>query len=362
MTSLASTRSRLGRIVAIIGAILAAFTVVTLAVAGPMRADAAQQQRSPLQTFGSDLGATSASVGMGKDHATASPSGGFLYRNGRYTALDSLGGLPTGDAAINDRGEIVGSYVSDGSTVRGFIRYASGHYTGFDAVPGATTDALGVNDQGTVVGVYGVTAAHGFARSPDGKVTTIDVPGALDTYIFKINERGAMVGDYVDAQGLEHGFLLVRGVLTTIDPPGAPADPAARDTAATGINGRGQIVGYYADATGTYHGYLYHNGRFTTIDPPGAANVPDFATTVPWSINDRGQIVGQYVDAAGVLHGYLWQPGRGFTTIDPPQITSFNRGDVTGAGTVAADINDHGQILLPAAGLLYKARAVPVSS
>jgi probable HAF family extracellular repeat protein len=142
--------------------------------------------------------------------------------------------------------------------------------------------------------------------------------------------------------------------------PGLTGDPAERSTAALDINNQGQVVGFYTDASGTYHGYLYQHGRFTTIDPPGAANVSAFATSAPLGINNRGQVVGQYVDPANVLHGYLWQPGRGFTTIDPPEITSFDS-PVAGAGTVAADINDSDHILLPAAGTDFQTRGVPIS-
>ncbi|MBO0832340.1 MAG: hypothetical protein J2P29_10250 [Actinobacteria bacterium] len=367
MTSAACTRARRGRIVTValvaltVSAVtVSAVTVSDLAVTASMPAVAARQQRTPLQTNGFVLSAPAAMT-PGEGRMTAASSGGFIYQSGRYTTLDSLAGLPTAHTAINNRGQIAGSYAPDQSTVRGFIRDSDGHYTAFDGAPGATTFALGMNDNGTVVGAYGVTEAHGFVRSPDGVVTTVDVPDSLSTTLYDINNRGVLVGGYVDADGREHGLRLDRGVLTTIDPPGSPANPQARNTDAVDINDKGQIVGFYADVEGTYHGYLYANGRFTRIDPPGAANVPNFATTVPWGINDRGQVVGQYVDAAGVLHGYLWQPGRGFTTIDPPQITSFDFG-VPGAGTIAADINDRGQILLPAPGGLYKGRLATIPS
>lgn len=54
----------------------------------------------------------------------------------------------------------------------------------------------------------------------------------------------------------------------------------------------------------------------------------------------RGQIAGQYADARGP-HACLFDRGR-FTTIDPP-----------GGGTVAVDINDRGEILLPAPDGFY---------
>ena len=110
------------------------------------------------------------------------------------------------------------------------------------------------------------------------------------------------------------------------------------------------LVGLYADANGTYHGYLSRKRRFRKIDPPRAADVPDYATTALFGINNRGQVVGQYVDAEGVLHGYLWERKRGFETVDPPR----------GAGTVAADIDDRGRVLLPAPGGLFKGRAVSI--
>jgi hypothetical protein len=60
-----------------------------------------------------------------------------------------------------------------------------------------------------------------------------------------------------------------------------------------------------------------------------------------------------------VLHGYLWDPRRGFETIDPPPGTPVV-GPTGDRGTVAADINDRGAILLPIPGGLLKGRAVPV--
>jgi hypothetical protein len=105
-------------------------------------------------------------------------------------------------------------------------------------------------------------------------------------------------------------------------------------------------------------------GTFTRIDPPDAADVVGFAATAPLGINNRGQVVGQYVDAVGVLHGYLSEQGRGFRTIDPPGGAGSFCAEVPNVGrvcgTVAADINDRGQILLPAPGAFTKGRAVSI--
>jgi probable HAF family extracellular repeat protein len=136
------------------------------------------------------------------------------------------------------------------------------------------------------------------------------------------------------------------------DRPDASGDASGGNIAAFDINDRGEIVGSYPDRNGTFHGFLYQQGRFTRLDPPdasdsarsGSLDGKGFAATAAFGINNRGVVVGQYVDAEGVLHGYVWERKRGFRTIDPPR----------GAGTVAADINDRSQILLPAPGSFFK--------
>jgi uncharacterized membrane protein len=89
------------------------------------------------------------------------------------------------------------------------------------------------------------------------------------------------VGVYLDGNGSPHGYLLDRGVCTSIEVPGASG------TQVNAINDRGQIVGIWEGPGAKIHGFLLENGKFTTIDAPGAA--PSTATT---GINDRGQIVG----------------------------------------------------------------------
>jgi probable HAF family extracellular repeat protein len=301
----------------------------------------------------------------------ADSSGAFIYRKGKYTPVDGAPGAPvTAHLGLNNRGRIVGSYPVDGSTLlRGFVRNGRGDYTGFDAAPGAPdrfTTPVDINDGGAIAGFYAVGSAdapesavfHGFVRSPDGAVTTVDVPGASITSLSGINNRGAVVGAYVDKRGRSHGLLLERGTLTPIDPPkAANVHPGGANIQAFDINDHGQIVGFYPDREGTFHGFLYDKGKFTELDPPQAAgNRNGFGASAAFGINNRRQVVGQYVDREGVPHGYLWERRRGFRTIDPPAANSCGEIPDVGrvCGTVAADINDRGQILLPAPGGFFK--------
>jgi len=59
--------------------------------------------------------------------------------------------------------------------------------------------------------------------------TTFDYPGAVFTDGVDINRYGDIVGHYIDAAGIEHGYLLHRGSFITIDFPGSERRPRARD-------------------------------------------------------------------------------------------------------------------------------------
>jgi hypothetical protein len=98
--------------------------------------------------------------------------------------------------------------------------------------------------------------------------TTIDVPGATNTEANGINSSGQIVGDYLGANDTQNGFLLNKGVYTTLDGPGGNYVP---DAGASGINAMGQVVGSYYTGYDLI-GFLYRNGAYTTIAAGVGAN------------------------------------------------------------------------------------------
>ena len=265
---------------------------------------------------------------------------GFLFDRGAYRTIDPPNARVTELApfGINERGQIVGSYVVDASKQSGFVRDSRGRFTQFD-VPGArATQAHKINNRGQIVGSYSENTAsvsdpnarrRGFLLDK-GRFTSIDVPGAAQTQAFGINNRGQVVGEYTDADGMVHGFLWDKGRLMTFD------GPDGTGASFTDINDRGQIVGTYGDpGAGAVHGFLLSKGVYTTFDAPGVA------ITFLSGINDRGQIVGfTNSDLAGtpVVHGFLLDEGveGPFTPIDFPG--AFG-------GTAAFGIDDRGRIV-----------------
>src|SRR5438105_5859939 len=67
-----------------------------------------------------------------------------------------------------------------------------------------------------------------------GRITSFDVAGSSGTYALSINAGGSATGYYLDANGLEHGFVRTAdGTITTFDPAGSV------DTYSPSINRKG---------------------------------------------------------------------------------------------------------------------------
>jgi hypothetical protein len=251
-----------------IAAIAAATLVAVLALAGTVPAGAAPERLQAMET-------------------TVGPAGGLLLDRGVFRPLpDVPGAQQTVHFRNNNRSEVVGLYadLSDGTPrLRGFLMRKR-KVTRID-VPGAvSTLPLGINDRGEVVGgwvgpdakvdpVDGETKpVHGFLWEK-GRFKTFDIPGATTTAPYEINNRGEIVGNYADAAGAQHGFLLRRSGVTTIDHPRATDAPDKTGTRVVGIDDRGRLVGSYGDDAGTIRAWKWENGRFTTITR-GARSFP----------------------------------------------------------------------------------------
>jgi hypothetical protein len=131
----------------------------------------------------------------------------------------------------------------------------TGSYSFFD-VPGVDkvhydgTIVQDINNAGVVAGLFTDSngVVHGFTKSGD-QYQTFDVPGADFTAVQGINSQGDLSGVYRSG-GVRHGFVLLRnGRLITIDVPGVD------NTALGGISNNGNVAGYYRTADGVFHGF-----------------------------------------------------------------------------------------------------------
>jgi hypothetical protein len=155
--------------------------------------------------------------------------------------------VPSG---INSHGTVVGFYSNDPvfATCTGWI-FRGGVYTTID-VPGAVcVFANAINDRGDIVGTW-VDAArfgHGFLLTGKDdedrgrRVIAIDVAGANFTSPLRISERGEIVGSYLvgttPRRRTLHGFIRRGDKVRTLD------NPAARLNSWSGITDNGVLVG-----------------------------------------------------------------------------------------------------------------------
>jgi len=115
--------------------------------------------------------------------------------------------------------------------------------------------------------------------------TTIDitkyVPGAIAASA-NGNSTHEVAGDFTDSDGVTHGFVLSKGVFTTVDVPGAAF------TQINGINAPGRLAGTYSetgDLEENARGYFSSKGDFDTIHPPQSSR------TQVGFLNSQGEVV-----------------------------------------------------------------------
>jgi hypothetical protein len=118
-------------------------------------------------------------------------------------------------AAINSGGDIAGFYTNPATgNTDGFLK-VHGKFTDLAVRGASATTALGVNDRDEVVGTYMVgtgssAAMHGFTWTPRGGFQTIDDPDGLGTTTINgVNNAGDLVGFYVDSAGNTDGMLVI---------------------------------------------------------------------------------------------------------------------------------------------------------
>ncbi len=228
------------------------------------------------------------------------PLNTFLYMNNTMTNLGPvIGGLYNRPYAINDIGQIVGTYdpSPDYSIYGRAYIYDSNNNSMQDigTLGGKNSVAYAINNSGKVVG-YSYNASNiirAFLYS-DNVMTDI---GALGTYSFAtgINDNGQIIG-HSNAGSGEHAFLYSDGIMKDLGTLGG-THSYAQD-----INNKGQVVGFAYDDTHKYHAFLYESGLMIDL---GTLGGDESRAT---GINEHGKIVGWSKTDAGEIHAVIWQP------------------------------------------------------
>jgi len=220
-----------------------------------------------------------------------------------FTTENYPNSMMTQVIGISNNGVTDGFYVDNNGVTHGFFN-KTGTFTTVDFAGTAFNQLLGQNDLGVASGYYSMSANNSTPDTPytydenTAVFTVITISGSPGgAQATGVNNEGQVCGFYIDAGGVNHGFLLISGNLTTLDAPNSTF------TQALGLNNKGQVVGAYMDAAGNTHGFVWTSaGGFKTIDEPNG-----IGTTITNGINDHGDIVGFY-GTAPVNSGFVAFP------------------------------------------------------
>jgi hypothetical protein len=169
--------------------------------------------------------------------------------------------------------------------------------------------------------------AVGIAAAPPLTFTFADVHStktATETDAYGVNNGGVIVGDYIDAKGIQHGFIRNGTKLTTVNNANC-ANPTLSFYA---VNTAGTAVGWCTSVkTGASLAFTYASGKFTAV------NFPKSTGTQATGINDKGWVSGFYLDSSSTQHAFV-KKGTKYTSIDVTGATSPDAYGINNAGEV----------------------------
>jgi probable HAF family extracellular repeat protein len=264
--------------------------------------------RDPNSSFTQLLGINNNNIIAGY-HNFQQNQGFTLVLPNSFTSENYPNSMMTQVIGINNRGTTDGFYVDNAGLTHGFFRTSDGRFTKVD-YPGSQiatefNQLLSQNDNYQAAGYYSNSIGN---TTPDipytydevgGVFHVITIPGAVGgAQATGINNSGVTCGFFIDANGVNHGWIIFGGVFMPLDVPGSTF------TQALGLNNRGKVVGTFTDAAGQSHGFVYTIGtsNFVTVDAPNGVG-----STIVNGINDAGKLVGFY-GAAPINTGFVATP------------------------------------------------------
>ena len=234
---------------------------------------------------------------------------GFLWQHGAMTPLPTLGGNNGSATAANNRGQVVGyaeNSTQDPTCIAPQVLDLEAVLWGpkpgeIHELPQLSGDtiagAAAINDRGQVVGTSGACMspsplAHAVLWQNGSVIDLGSLGGALKNLATGINERGDVIG-FSDLAGdaTSHAFLWTKhnGMqdLGTL--------PGDSSSSAFGINEEGQVVGQSCDQNNNCRAFLWENGVMTDLNTL-VCHGSSLYLTYGGDINDEGDIVGQAFD------------------------------------------------------------------
>jgi probable HAF family extracellular repeat protein len=268
-----------------------------------------------LTNLGAPIGATASwawginDTGVIAGSAIVSGQGvAFVYQNGTYTTLPTLGGNSGGARDINNSGLVTGNAALPGNSTSHAFRYdpASGVMSDLGTLGGSNSTGYAINANGWVVGTSDRSLAsfttQAFLARPGRTMFGLSLGGDFSAG-YGINSVGKVVGQssLLNNNNARHAFLFTGEAVLDLGTLGGT------QATAYAINDSDVVVGSSLTATNaTFHAFIYQNGVMTNLNSLLAPN-SGWVLNEALAINNTGQIVG-YGTFAGEQRGFILSP------------------------------------------------------
>ena len=269
----------------------------------------------------------------------------FVWVQGRgLIDIGTLGGSSSQVAALNERGQVVGSAALAGDQVSHAFAWtdAGGIVDVGAAVSAGESSAADINDSGRIAGTARLAdqSERGFVLAPPGGIALLaPLAGARDSRAWRINDAGQVAGTSGgrDAQGLpvSAGAFWRQADAAPLDmgtlrPPNT--SEGFRFVHPRHLNASGQVAGWLSGAFNPQWPFLWSATQpMQDARPPTA---PIFSEVA--GFNDAGQMaINAEPGSARQARAFLRTAAGGHIDL----------GSLGGGGTVASGINRHGLIV-----------------
>ncbi len=216
-------------------------------------------------------------------------------------------GVPQGDGfdeprAVNASAQVTGSAGSANGEYSNVFVYSDGAFTDLGTLGGKSGIGNGINTSGQVAG-YSTNYEGAYRGFISNGKTLVDIGdlGGGSTVAYALNDAGQVVGSSVTEDGSNHPFLYSNGEMIDLGTLGSP-EGGQWWNSAEGINNSGVVTGYGYTSNGGLSGFTWSNGVMTALPNLGAE------WTEAYAINNNGQVTGISQNTKGQSHAFIANP------------------------------------------------------